>query len=209
MTHGDDQGLILPPRLAPIQVVIIPIFRNDEEKVKVMTVVDRIKEELDGIRLEIDDRSEVTPGFKFNQWELRGVPLRLEIGPKDVAKDSVAMARRDMPGREGKSFVPQAGIKERVAKMLEEIQANMLKNAAKFRDDHIFEPKDYDEFKEIIETDGWCYVWWHPDADNEVKIKEETKATLRCIPMDQPGGKGRCVLSGEETDIKAYFAKAY
>ena len=209
MTHGDDQGLILPPRLAPIQVVIVPIFRNEDEKAQVMAVVERIKAELDGIRLEVDDRAEVTPGFKFNQWELRGVPLRLEIGPKDVAKDSVALARRDMPGREGKSFVPQAGIKDRVTNLIEEIQANLLEKATRFRDDHIFEPKDYDEFKEIIENDGWCYVWWKPDAANEAKIKEETKATLRCIPMDQPGGKGHCIYSGEEATVKAYFARAY
>jgi prolyl-tRNA synthetase len=209
MTHGDDQGLIMPPRLAPIQVIIIPIFRNDEEKEQVMAVVDRIKDELDGIRLKVDDRMEVTPGFKFNEWELRGVPLRLEIGPKDVAKESVALARRDMPGRAGKSFVPQAGIKNTVTEMLETIQANMLEKATKFRDDHIFEPKDYDEFKDVIKNDGWCYVWWNPDANNEAKIKEETKATLRCIPMEQPGGKGKCIYSGEETSIKAYFAKAY
>jgi len=209
MTHGDDQGLILPPRLAPIQVVIVPIFRNDEEQAQVMAVVDRIKDELDGIRLKVDDRTEVTPGFKFNQWELRGVPLRLEIGPKDVAKNSVALARRDMPGRAGKSFVPQDGIKQRVSELLEAIQANMLEKATKFRDDHIFEPKDYDEFKELIQNDGWCYVWWNPDTNNEAKIKEDTKATLRCIPLDQPGGKGQCIFSGVETSIKAYFAKAY
>ena len=110
MTHGDDQGLILPPRLAPIQVVIVPIFKNDEEKSLVMPVVQKIAAELAGIRVKVDDRTEVTPGFKFNDWEMRGVPLRIEIGPKDVEKGSVALARRDKPGREGKSFVPQAGI---------------------------------------------------------------------------------------------------
>ena len=209
MTHGDDQGLVLPPRLAPIQVVIVPIYRNDEEREQVMPIVDRIKKELDGIRLEVDDRNEVTPGFKFNYWELRGVPVRMEIGPKDVAKNSVALARRDIPGRAGKSFVPQDGIKQQVIALLDTIQENMLEKATKFRDDHIFEPKDYSEFKQIIEDDGWCYVWWKPNAENEAKIKEDTKATLRCIPLEQPGGKGRCIFSGEETDTKAYFAKAY
>jgi prolyl-tRNA synthetase len=209
MTHGDDQGLILPPRLAPIQVVIVPIFRKDEEKEQVMAVVKRVKGELADFRIKIDDRDEVTPGFKFNEWELRGVPLRLEIGPKDVAKGTVALARRDIPGRDGKSFVPQLNITQTVGEMLETIQANMLAKAIRFRDEHIFEPKDYEEFKEIVENGGWCYVWWKPSAENEASIKEETKATLRCIPLDQPGGKGKCIFSGEEATEKAYFARAY
>ena len=209
MTHGDDQGLVLPPRLAPIQVVIVPIFRKDEEQAIVMEAVERIKAELSGFRVKVDDRMEVTPGFKFNEWELRGVPLRLEIGPKDIEKNSVALARRDIPGREGKSFVPQADISQTVGAMLDEIQANMLRKATEFRDQHIFEPKDYAEFKEIIENDGWCYVWWKPNSENENRIKEETRATLRCIPLDQPGGKGKCIFSGEEATEKAYFAKAY
>ncbi len=209
MTHGDDQGLVLPPRLAPIQVVIVPIFRKDEEQSIVMAAVERVKNELSEFRVKVDDRMEVTPGFKFNHWELRGVPLRIEIGPKDVAKNSVALARRDIPGRDGKSFVPQDGIADTVREMLKAIQANMLAKATKFRDDHIFEPKDYTEFKEILNKDGWCYVWWKPNAENEARIKEETKATLRCFPMDQPGGKGNCIFSGEETTEKAYFAKAY
>ena len=209
MTHGDDQGLVLPPRLAPIQIVIVPIFRKDEEQAIVMEAVERIKSDLSDFRVKVDDRTEVTPGFKFNEWELRGVPLRLEIGPKDIEKNSVALARRDIPGREGKSFVPQVNIAQTVADMLDEIQANMLRKATEFRDQHIFEPKDYAEFKEIIENDGWCYVWWKPNSENENRIKEETRATLRCIPLDQPGGKGKCIFSGEEATEKAYFAKAY
>jgi prolyl-tRNA synthetase len=209
MTHGDDQGLILPPRLAPIQVVIVPIFRKDEEKDLVMAAVERVKGELAAFRVKVDDRMEVTPGFKFNEWELRGVPLRLEIGPKDVANNSVALARRDVPGREGKSFVPQDGIADTVGAMLKTIQANMLEKATQFRDAHIHEPEDYEAFKQIIAEDGWCYVWWKASAENEAQIKEDTKATLRCIPLDQPGGKGRCIFSGEETAEKAYFAKAY
>jgi len=209
MTHGDDQGLILPPRLAPIQVIIVPIFRSEDERQQVMAVVEKIKNALGAFRLEVDDRSEVTPGFKFNQWEMKGVPLRLEIGPKDVAKNSVALARRDIPGREGKSFVPQANIAATVGEMLDAIQEEMLKKAILFRDEHIFEPEDYNEFKQVIEEDGWCYVWWKANAENEAHIKEETKATLRCIPLDQPGGTGHCIFSGEETTEKAYFAKAY
>jgi len=209
MTHGDDQGLVLPPHLAPIQIVIVPIYRKDEEKEAVMAAVERVQGELANFRVKVDDRMEVTPGFKFNEWEMRGVPLRIEIGPKDVAKNSVALARRDIPGRDGKSFVSQDNIAETVGEMLETIQANLLAKATKFRDENIFEPKDYKEFKEIIDKGGWCYVWWKPSAENEAAIKEETKATLRCIPLDQPDGKGKCIYSGEEATEKAYFARAY
>ena len=209
MTHGDDQGLVLPPRLAPIQVVIVPIFRKDEEQEAVMAAVEKVQAELAGFRVKVDDRMEVTPGFKFNEWELRGVPLRIEIGPKDVANNSVALARRDIPGRDGKSFVSQDNIAETVGEMLETIQASLLEKATKFRDENIYEPKDYNEFKEIIEKGGWCYVWWKPSVENEAAIKEETKATLRCIPLDQPGGKGKCIYCGEEATEKAYFARAY
>ena len=209
MTHGDDQGLVLPPRLAPIQVVIVPIFRKDDEKDQVMAVVEQVKKELNRFRVKVDDRTEVTPGFKFNEWELRGVPLRLEIGPKDIANHTVALSRRDILGRDGKSFVPQDGIALTVDKMLKTIQANMLVKATEFRDSNIYEPDDYENFKKVIASDGWCYVWWKPNAENEARIKEETKATLRCIPLDQTGSKGHCIFSGEETTEKAYFAKAY
>jgi len=209
MTHGDDQGLVLPPRLAPVQVVIVPIFRKEEEKALVMSAVERVRKELSEFRVEVDDRTEVTPGFKFNHWELRGVPLRLEIGPKDVAKNSVALARRDILGREGKSFVPQEGIGETVREMLDKIQTNLLEKARAFRDDRIVEPKDFDEFKEVIDNNGWCSVWWKPSAENEALVKEQTRATLRCYPMDQPDGKGSCIFSGEETSQRALFAKAY
>ncbi len=209
MTHGDDQGLVLPPRLAPVQVVIIPIFRKEEEKAQVMSVVERVKNELGDFRVKVDDRTEVTPGFKFNHWEMRGVPLRLEIGPKDVAKNSVALARRDLLGREGKSFVPQDGIAQTVRDMLEKIQANLLEKAKTFRDEHISEPKDFSEFKEIINNNSWCSVWWKPSAENEALVKDETKATLRCFPIEQPEGTGQCIFSGEETSERALFAKAY
>lgn len=209
MTHGDDQGLVLPPRLAPVQVVIVPIFRKEEEKALVMSAVERVKKELGEFRVEVDDRTEVTPGFKFNHWELRGVPLRLEIGPKDVAKNSVALARRDILGREGKSFVPQEGIGETVREMLCLIQMNLLEKARSFRDDRIVEPKDFDDFKKVIDNNGWCSVWWKPSTENEALVKDQTRATLRCYPMDQPDGKGSCIFSGEETSQRALFAKAY
>jgi prolyl-tRNA synthetase len=208
MTHGDDQGLILPPKLAPIQVVIVPIFKNDTEKTGVMAAVERVRQALGDFRVKVDDRTEVTPGFKFNDWEMRGVPLRIEIGPKDVEKNSVAMARRDIPGRAGKSFVSQEGIASRVAEMLLEIHASLFERATKFRDEHIYDPKDYEEFKDAVQN-GWAYSWWCGNATCEAQIKEDTKATTRCIPVEQPPGNGKCIHCGEPASEKAYFAKAY
>ena len=159
MVHGDDQGLVLPPRLAPIQAAIVPIYRNDAEKAKVMEVADRVFKELKdaGIRLKMDDRDNVSSGFKFNDWEMRGVPVRVEIGPKDVEKGSVALARRDRPGREGKSFVSQNGLAATVSGLLEEIQAALLQRATEYRDANIHEPKDYEDLKRIV-TDGWAFA---------------------------------------------------
>ena len=208
MTHGDDQGLILPPKLAPIQVVIVPIYKNDAEKVGVMAAVERVSQALSEFRIKVDDRTEVTPGYKFNDWEMRGVPLRIEIGPKDVEKNSVALARRDVPGRAGKSFIPQEGISSRVAEMLLEIHANLFDKAKQFRDDHIFDPKDYEEFREVVQN-GWAFSWWCGNPECEAQIKEDTKATTRCIPLEQPGGIGPCIHCGQPSGEKAYFAKAY
>ena len=208
MTHGDDQGLIMPPRLAPIQVVIVPIYKNDEERNKVMPVVEKIRAELKTIRVKVDDRTEVTPGFKFNDWELRGVPLRLEIGPKDVEKGSVMAARRDIPGREGKSFLPQDNILQSVSDLLVNIQTSLLERAIAFRDSHIFEATSYEELLTAVEK-GWAFSWWCGDPGCEAKVKEDTKATTRCIPMEQPGGNGKCVVCGETAYEKVYFARAY
>jgi prolyl-tRNA synthetase len=208
MTHGDDQGLILPPRLAPLQVVIVPIYKNDEERAKVMPMVEKLQSALSDVRIKVDDRTEVTPGFKFNDWELRGVPLRLEVGPKDVEKNSVMAARRDIPGREGKSFLSMDNIKAQVTSLLDEIQSSLYKRACEFRDAHIHEPKDYEDLKTIVE-DGWAYAWWCGDAACEAKVKEDSKASTRCIPLDQPGGKGKCIVCGKEAHEKVHFAKAY
>jgi len=208
MTHGDDQGLIMPPRLAPIQVVIVPIYKNDEERSKVIPVVEKIRAELGTIRVKVDDRTEVTPGFKFNDWELRGVPLRLEIGPKDVEKGSVMAARRDIPGRDGKSFLPQDNILQSVSDLLAIIQSSLLERAIAFRDSHIFEAASYEELVSAVDK-GWAYAWWCGDASCEAKVKEDTKATTRCVPTEQPGGTGKCVVCGETAHEKVYFARAY
>lgn len=210
MTHGDDQGLVLPPRLAPIQAVIIPIFKTDAEKSKVMETAERIFKELKaaGIRVKMDDRDNVSSGFKFNDWEMRGVPVRVEVGPKDVEKGTAALARRDKPGKEGKSFVPQAGLDSAVGGLLVEIQAALLQRAAKFRDANIHKPKDYEDLKKIV-TDGWAFAYWCESRECETKVKEDTKATTRNIPFDQPEGEGKCVVCGKPSRRKAYFARAY
>ncbi len=210
MVHGDDQGLVLPPRLAPIQAVIVPIFKNDAEKSKVMEVADRVFMELKsaGIRVKMDDRDNVSSGFKFNDWEMRGVPVRVEIGPKDVEKNSVALARRDRPGKEGKSFVSQTDLASTVSGLLVEIQASLLKRATEFRDANIHEPKDYEDFKKIV-ADGWAFAYWCESAECETKVKEDTKATTRNIPVNQPDVEGACIVCGKPSKRKVYFARTY
>jgi len=208
--HGDDQGLVMPPRLAPIQAVIVPIFKNDDEKNRVMEAADRVFAELKaaGIRIKMDDRDNVSSGFKFNDWEMRGVPVRVEIGPKDVEKGSVALARRDKPGREGKIFVPQAGLASAVQVLLEEIQNSLLTRATAYRDANIHEPKDYEELKQVV-AEGWAFSYWCESAECEAKVKEEAKATTRNIPFDQPDTEGTCIVCGRPSKRKVYFARAY
>jgi prolyl-tRNA synthetase len=210
MVHGDDQGLKMPPKIAPIQVVIVPIFRKETEKELVMPVVDEVFAELKaaGIRVKVDDREQFSPGYKFNDWEMRGVPVRLEIGPRDVQKGSVALARRDIPGREGKSFVSRAGLPDTVKETLESIQTAMLQAATEFRDAHIYNPQSYEELKEVVQH-GWAFSWWCESAECEAKVKEDTKATTRVIPFEQPESTGKCVICGKEAHKKVYFAKAY
>jgi prolyl-tRNA synthetase len=210
MVHSDDQGLVLPPRLAPIQVVLIPIFKTGAEKNAVMEVADRLFSELKaaGIRIKMDDREEVTPGFKFNDWELRGVPLRIEIGPKDVEKKSVAFARRDKPGKEGKSFASQEGLTATVTGVLKSIQDNLLVKATAFRDANIHAPKTYDELKGAV-ADGWAFSYWCERNECEAKVKEDTKATTRNIPLNQTEGSGLCIVCGAPAKRKVYFAKSY
>jgi prolyl-tRNA synthetase len=210
MVHGDDQGLILPPRLAPYQVVIVPIFKSDEEKALVFEAAKKIREQLvkANIRVKVDEREGQSPGFKFNDWEMRGVPLRMEIGPKDVAKGSVVLARRDRPGKEGKAFVSQEGIAESVEQQLAAIQKALFERALTFRNMHTFEPKNLEEFRVAVEQ-GFARSYWCGDAKCEEQIKEATKATLRCIPLEQPGGAGVCIRCGKPASELAIFGKAY
>jgi prolyl-tRNA synthetase len=150
----------------------------------------------------------LTPGFKFHDWEMRGVPLRVEIGPKDVANGTVALARRDQPGKQGKQVVPQAGLDQAVTQQLDQIQAALHQRAADFRLANTHQPRDYAEFRAIVES-GWADAWWCGEAACEAKIKEDTKATVRCIPLDQPGGEGRCIQCGSPAKERALFARAY
>ena len=210
MVHGDDQGLILPPRLAPYQVVIVPIYKSDEEKAVVTERAKKLGAELVAadIRVTSDEREGVSPGYKFNDWEMRGVPLRMEIGPRDVAKGSVVLARRDKPGKEGKSVVPQEGLARAVAHALDEVQTALHERALAFREANTSEPADYDEFKAAV-AKGFARSYWCGDGKCEERIKEQTGATMRCIPLEQPVGKGRCILCGQSAAEKAIFGRAY
>jgi prolyl-tRNA synthetase len=208
MTHGDDQGLILPPKLAPYQVVVIPIYKNDEEKAQVLPVVSKVEQELGSFRLKTDSREEVTPGFKFNDWEMRGVPLRIEIGPKDVQKGTLAISRRDMPGKSGKSFIQHNQLEGQVAELLQSIQASLFERALAFRRAHTFDPKDYEELKQVVDK-GWAFSWWCGDAECEARVKDETKATTRCIPLEQEPGQGTCIVCGKPATEKVIFGRAY
>lgn len=213
MTHGDDQGLRLPPKLAPYQVVIVPIFRNDDERGPVMDTVTRLAALLTdgGIRVHVDSRENLSPGFKFNDWEMRGVPLRMEIGPKDVQKNSVALARRDIPGKAGKEFVSQDGLLDVVRARLDSIHASLLQQATEFRDSHLHEvTSSYRDFLAVLENE-WALAWFCGGKACEQRVKEDASASSRCFPLDQPhpGETGSCIICGGEAHEMAYFAKAY
>ncbi len=210
MVHGDDQGLVLPPRIAPFQVVIVPIFRDEDQKAAVLEAAEAIKVRLRDFRVKVDLREGVTPGFKFNDWEMRGVPLRLEIGPKDIEAGTVVLARRDIPGREGKQSISQDSIEKQIRQTLDAIQDNMFEKALQFREQNTHPVGSYDDFKEVLETKGgFIRAHWAGSREDEERIKDETKATIRCLPLGSTEGKGRCFFTGDETEQVAIFAKAY
>jgi prolyl-tRNA synthetase len=209
MTHGDDQGLVLPPHLAPIQVVIVPIWRKDSERAAVLDAGRQVKQRLASLlRVELDEREGYSPGWKYNDWEMRGVPLRIEIGPRDIENQNVMVARRDTPGREGKMLVPMSAIEAQIPELLEAIQLAIYNKAVAFRDSHIADVDSYEQLKHAVEV-GFARAWWAGNIEDEARLKDETKATVRCIPIEQPGGKGRCVLTGEPATEVAIFGKAY
>jgi prolyl-tRNA synthetase len=218
MVHGDDQGLLLPPKLAPHQVVIVPIFKNDEEKAAVRGAAKELKAHLTKakVRVTLDEREGQSPGWKFNDWEMRGVPVRVELGPKDVAKQAAVLARRDRPGREGKISVSLTDVPATVEKLLAEIHQSMFDKALAFRRSNTHAVVDYEEFKKAVES-GFAFAGWCGRLDCEEKIKEEIRATMRCIPLDQeavlgPGGaagSGKCIYCGRPSKERAIFARAY
>lgn len=210
MTHGDDKGLILPPRLAPIQAIIVPISKTDEESAAVLPAAEEILRRLQdaGIRAKLDAREEFTPGWKFNDWELRGVPLRIEVGPKDVARQGAVLARRDIPGRDGKLFIDVQELETVVTDTLANTQRALFDRALAFREEHTHRPTTYDEFREAV-ADGFALTWWCGKEECEKAISLDTKASNRCIPMAQPGGVGRCIYCGSEAYEQAIFGRAY
>ena len=208
MTHSDDNGLVLPPHLAPIQVVIVPIYRKQEQLAMVSEKVAGIVEGLKtkGISVKYDDADNKRPGFKFADYELKGVPVRLVIGPKDLEENTAEVMRRDTLGKETVSL---DGIVDYVANLLEDIQNNIYTKARNFRDSHIFEANSYDEFKELIEKGGFVLAHWDGTTETEERVKEETKATIRCIPLDGDTTPGTCIFTGKPSERRVIFARNY
>ncbi len=208
MTHADDNGLVLPPKIAQRQIVIVPIWRGEEEKKQVLAYANEVKETLGKeFTVILDDRDQYKPGYKFAEWELQGIPVRLEIGPKDVAKNGMVMVRRDLMKKE---FIPKNGVLETVRGTLERMQKEMLENARKFQQEYTHIVDDYKEFKKTIEEEGgFVKSHWCANPECEAKIKDDTKATIRNIPFDREEEKGKCIICGSESEGRVIFAKAY
>ena len=222
MTHSDDQGLVLPPRLAPIHAVIVPIFRKPEEKAAILAAANKLAATLrelpltdwlnyEPIAVRVDDREQYQPGYKFNEWELRGVPVRVELGPKDLEKSACVLARRDLPGKEAKQMgVPLAAASDRIVDMLRQMQTDLRCRALRLREASTFEVNSYDDFKkQIEEPGGFLWAHWDGTRETEERIAAETKATIRCIPFDRPQESGKCMVTGKPSQGRVVFAKAY
>jgi len=209
MTHSDDQGLVLPPKLAPNQVVIVPIYRSDEERADVLQYGDDIAKELKemNIRVKLDDRDNYKPGYKFAEHEAAGIPLRIAIGPRDLKNNNVELARRD---NLEKNIEPRHGLGQKVSELLDVIQSDLFEAAKKRRDEMTTTVESYDEFKKVIDGKGG-FVWAHWDGtpQTEEKIKEDTKATIRLIPLDSKNEEGNCMVTGKPSSKRVLFAKAY
>ncbi len=209
MVHSDDEGLVVPPKLAPIQVVLVPIYRKDQERTVVLDELDRIAAELKkvGVRIKVDDRDTHKPGFKFAEWEQKGVPIRLALGPRDLQNGSIELARRDTKTKE---ILPSDGIVEVIQEKLITIQQDLFERAKKFREDRTFKVDTWDEFVDVIENkQGFAVAHWNGSGNTEDKIKEMTKATIRCIPLDNKKEEGKCILTGEPSSQRVVFAKSY
>ena len=209
MAHSDNNGLVLPPKLAPIQVVMIPIYKGSEELAQILARLDEIAAELKkrGISVKIDARDNVRTGFKFAEYELKGVPVRLAMGPRDFAGGTIELVRRDTLE---KATVPQQGLEDAVERLLGEIQQNIYDKALKFRDGMITRVDTYDEFKRVLDDKGgFILAHWDGSPETEERIKNETKATIRCIPVDAPAEEGVCIVSGKPSHRRVLFARSY
>jgi prolyl-tRNA synthetase len=214
MTHGDDAGLRLPPRLAPVQVVVVPIAQKNKDKESVAAAAGEIVAALKraGVRVKLDDDARNSPGWKFNHWEMKGVPVRIEVGPKDVANGACVVARRDKPGKEGKEFgvsAEPAALVAKIETVLDEVQAALLAEARAFRDANIVDVRSYDELKAAIADGKWARGGWEGSDEQEKQIKEETGATIRCFPFEQPAGPHVCLMTGADAKEVCIFAKSY
>lgn len=208
MTHSDDNGLVIPPKLAPDQVVVVPIFRSDEQKETVLNYAQPIIDELKtlGVRVKLDDRENQNPGYKFAEHEAQGVPLRLAVGPRDVENNNVELARRDTLE---KNIVSRVGIAEHIDELLTQIQSDLYNSAKERTDSGTRTVDSYEEFQKEIEKGGFIYAHWDGTAETEEKIKQDTKATIRCIPLEPSDETGKCMVTGEPSDRRVLFARAY
>jgi len=222
MTHSDDQGLVVPPRLAPIHVVICPLGKNPDEQNASVAAAEKLAQNLtalprdefygyEPITVKIDREFDKSPGFRFNEWELKGVPVRVELGPKDIAANACVLARRDQPGKDGKQFgIPLAEAAGKIDGLLREIQKNLFEKARAFRDANMHKVDSYDDFKEKIEQPGGFFLaHWDGTRETEERIAEETKATIRCIPFNLPKEEGKCMVTGKPSAQRVVFAKSY
>ena len=207
MTHGDDAGLILPPRVAPHQVVIVPIFRKEEERAQVAEAIEGITRQLDGqVRCTVD-WSENTPGWKFNEWEMRGVPIRLEVGPRDVAQGQAVAVRRDSRAKEP---IPLTGLPARLPALLDDVQRALFDRAVAFRASRTHHVKSLDEIAEVIERErGFFWAPWCGSAACEEEVRQRTRATLRLVPLDGGDEGGACLVCGQRAEQTAVFAHSY
>jgi len=209
MTHSDDSGLVLPPNLAPIQVVIVPIYKSEEELATITKVVEELMVQFKKLKISVkfDNRTTQKPGFKFAEWELKGVPVRIAVGPKDLENGTFEVARRDTLSKE---VVSKDGIVNYINDLLETIQSDLFNRALKYRDTHITEVNSFEEFKDVLENKtGFIAAHWDGTPETEEKIKDLTKATIRCIPLNKLEEEGKCVFSGAKSTGRVLFAKAY
>lgn len=209
MTHSDNNGLVLPPKLAPFHVVIVPIYKTDEQYKQVCEKADMLKKQLEekGLTVKFDNRDTHKPGWKFAEYELKGVPVRIALGPKDLENNTVEVARRDTLE---KKIVPQQGVTEYISDLLDEIQSNIYKKALDFRNKNTYKADTYSEFKNLLdEKGGFIYAHWDGTPETETKIKEETKASIRCIPLSDDVEEGKCMVTGKPSKRRVLFARAY